>query len=238
MDVGGPAWDEAVRAWRRVVRRATGRGSSDADAGSEALDALSDVSVIRRLLDHVEMASVRRARRHGKSWAEIATNLGVTRQSAWERWRDLDEAGSDADSAAAELDQAASLRETARQVVSETARGLVRAGRKEAAVAVTVPVPDVISLNAGDAWQVLHNLELVAKQHNPGDAPLALSADSGGVVVDQVPKAGARRRPGSPITLWVSTDGGSAGMREPRRPVPPVRSAQAELPEQADLLEG
>jgi hypothetical protein len=39
-----------------------------------------------------ELVAVRTARRHGKSWREIATKLGVTRQSAWERWRDLDDA--------------------------------------------------------------------------------------------------------------------------------------------------
>jgi hypothetical protein len=31
------------------------------------------------------------ARRRSTTWAEIATRLGVTRQSAWERWGDLDE---------------------------------------------------------------------------------------------------------------------------------------------------
>ncbi|WP_458114598.1 helix-turn-helix domain-containing protein [Arthrobacter sp. R1-13] len=33
---------------------------------------------------------MRQARKAGLSWTEIATALGVTRQSAWERWRELD----------------------------------------------------------------------------------------------------------------------------------------------------
>jgi hypothetical protein len=34
---------------------------------------------------------VREARKAGLSWTDIATALGVTRQSAWERWHELDE---------------------------------------------------------------------------------------------------------------------------------------------------
>lgn len=47
--------------------------------------------MLRRALDQIEMTAVRVARQHSKSWTEIATTMGVTRQSAWERWRDLDE---------------------------------------------------------------------------------------------------------------------------------------------------
>src|ERR687889_1617511 len=77
------AWREARAAWERL---ATPPGS-----GEEALDALSDIGVVRRLLDQAELEAVRAARRDRKSWAEIATRLGVSRQSAWERWKDLDE---------------------------------------------------------------------------------------------------------------------------------------------------
>ena len=65
------------------------------DDGDAALAALTDVGVVHRILDQFELIAVRTARRHGKSWAEIATRLGVTRQSAWERWRDLDNAETD-----------------------------------------------------------------------------------------------------------------------------------------------
>ncbi|ONH26576.1 hypothetical protein BL253_24305 [Pseudofrankia asymbiotica] len=61
------------------------------DHGEAALGALTDIGTLRRLLDQTELEAVRAARFHRKSWAEIATRLGVSRQSAWERWRDLDE---------------------------------------------------------------------------------------------------------------------------------------------------
>lgn len=37
--------------------------------------------------------AVRLARLQGRSWADIGQALGVSRQSAWERWRHLDGAG-------------------------------------------------------------------------------------------------------------------------------------------------
>jgi hypothetical protein len=77
------AWREARAAWGRLA----GRPGS----GEEALGALSDIGVLRRFLDQAELEAVRVARRDRKSWAEIATRLGVSRQSAWERWKDLDE---------------------------------------------------------------------------------------------------------------------------------------------------
>ncbi len=75
------------QAGREVWERLTGRPTS----GEEALDALSDIGLVRRLLDQAELEAVRAARRDHRSWAEIATRLGVSRQSAWERWRDLDD---------------------------------------------------------------------------------------------------------------------------------------------------
>lgn len=58
------------------------------------MSALGDIRLVRGLLDQAEMGAVRAARLEGRSWAEIATMLGVTRQSAWERWHDLvDSAG-------------------------------------------------------------------------------------------------------------------------------------------------
>ena len=83
----GP-WNTCRKAWDRL-----GRWSDDhPEDGVGALSALADVGMIRRMLDQTELVAVRAARRHGKSWAEIATHLGVTRQSAWERWHDLDDA--------------------------------------------------------------------------------------------------------------------------------------------------
>jgi hypothetical protein len=81
-------WEDGRRAWERLDGWEEGPHPDD---GSAALAALSDIGTVRRLLDQAELSAVWTARRHGKSWAEIATRLGVTRQSAWERWRDLDE---------------------------------------------------------------------------------------------------------------------------------------------------
>jgi hypothetical protein len=76
-------WHEGREAWERLGGRPR--------SGEEALGALSDIGLVRRLLDQAELEAVRAARRDRKSWAEIATRLGVSRQSAWERWRELDE---------------------------------------------------------------------------------------------------------------------------------------------------
>ena len=73
-------WDEGSAAWHRLARRRR----------ADALEALSDIGQLRRLLDRAELDAVRDARGDRRSWAEIATRLGITRQSAWERWRDLD----------------------------------------------------------------------------------------------------------------------------------------------------
>jgi hypothetical protein len=70
------------------------------DDGDAALAALADVHLIRGLLDRAELIAVKTARRGGKSWAEIGTLLGMTRQSAWERWREFDADG-DAEGGAA-----------------------------------------------------------------------------------------------------------------------------------------
>ena len=73
----GLRWSDGFEAWKRL-RRWHERGAVDGDA---ALDALSDIGALRRLLDQAELSAVRAARGQAKSWAEIATRLGVTRQS-------------------------------------------------------------------------------------------------------------------------------------------------------------
>jgi hypothetical protein len=64
-----------------------------ADDGDEALKALVDIHLVRGLLERAELVAIKTARRHDKSWSDIATMLHMTRQSAWERWHDLDESG-------------------------------------------------------------------------------------------------------------------------------------------------
>jgi hypothetical protein len=96
MSRGRAPWQDGRRAWTRLngwhndSPRAV---PSHRDDGDAALAALADVHLVRGLLDRAELNAVRTARRHGKSWSEIATLLHMTRQSAWERWRDLDDTG-------------------------------------------------------------------------------------------------------------------------------------------------
>jgi hypothetical protein len=84
----GSAWEDGRHAWRRLDRW---RRENDACLQGEAstIKALGDIRRVRRLLDQTEASAVRAARREGRSWGDIATKLGVTRQSAWERWRDV-----------------------------------------------------------------------------------------------------------------------------------------------------
>jgi len=92
-------WQDGRRAWEGLggwfsdapTPRASRPNRQDAGDGNGALNALLDIAQLRHLLDQAELVAVRSARKHRKSWAEIATKLGVTRQSAWERWRNLDD---------------------------------------------------------------------------------------------------------------------------------------------------
>jgi PASTA domain len=169
----GP-WDDGRRAWERLDGwDQDGPVPGHPDDGNGALAALSDIGTVRRLLDQAELAAVRTARRHGKSWAEIATRLGVTRQSAWERWRDLDDEPDDA--------------------VGRTAQELaVRQRRRQSSVLV----PSVIGLSWTDAQQRLTAVGLVAMSADldgvvtdqspeagarvPAGSPVRLWVDRGG----------------------------------------------------------
>jgi len=202
------AWEQAWQAWRRLAA-AGGRARDDDDG----LDALSDIGVVRRILDQAELAAVRAARVHGKSWAEIATRLGVTRQSAWERWRDLDDSpGPGAESG----------------VLADAASHLVQMRAHEQRRASKVKVPNVVGREWNEARDVLTGEGLVAITAQPDTPPDPGSR--GWVVTDQSPESGAMVRVGSVVRLWLRGDG-DAGVREPRRPIPTPRSAREMLPE-------
>lgn len=64
----------------------------------ELVYTLQCVREIRQKCDTTELRTVREARAAGVTWTEIATALGVTRQSAWERFRELDPEGDGASS--------------------------------------------------------------------------------------------------------------------------------------------
>ena len=214
------AWEQARQAWRRLAANSERpRGDDD------GLASLSDIGVVRRMLDQAELAAVRTARRSGKSWAEIATQLGVTRQSAWERWRDLDDSprggksGRSAESTV--LDDAVS------DLIQIRAPGQRRTAK--------TLVPNVVGLEWIEARDLLAGKGLVAinaQPDNPSDP-----ASRGWVVTDQSPESGARVSAGSVVRLWLRGDG-DAGVREPRRPRPTPRSARETLPEPHDQAIG
>lgn len=193
-------WTEGRDAWERLA--AAGR------PGDDPLGALSDVGRLRRLLDEAELEAVRAARRAGRSWAEIAIKLGVTRQSAWERWRDLDaEPAASAPAAAVE-----DPHPDTPQIIERSARIARRRS--------WIIVPDVIGMSFDVARTKLSEIDLfgVAADGDPPDEFAAPHA----VVTDQSPEAGARLRLAAPVRLWFDRGGGS-GVREPRRPRPTPR---------------
>lgn len=175
-----------------------------------ALDGLSDIRRLRDLLDQAELAAVRAARRRGASWAEIATRLGVTRQSAWERWRDLDESAQGAEPSPEAPVEAAVAADLVAQAVESRRRS-------------TVKVPDVVGLSFEQARNVLEDKRLLALPVESGGVPVVAERGSSAVVTDQSPESGARVAAGTRITLWLGR-GGSAGVREPRRPSPDPRT--------------
>ena len=213
------AWEQARQAWRRLA--ASGKRPGEDDDG---LASLSDIGVVRRMLDQAELSAVRTARLHGRSWAEIATHLGVTRQSAWERWRDLDDSPRGEPQLSSE---STALNDAAAHLLAIRAQEQRRASK--------VLVPNVVGLEWIEARDVLAGKGLVAINAHP-DTPTDLGSQ-GWVVTDQSPESGAMVRAGSVVRLWIRGDG-DAGVREPRRPRPTPRSAREMLPEPRDQAIG
>jgi hypothetical protein len=214
------AWEQTRQAWRRLAA-----SSSDARDDDDGLASLSDIGVVRRMLDQAELAAVRAARLHGKSWAEIATYLGITRQSAWERWRDVDDSPRGGESAP-------SAESTA---LADAASHLVKMRAHEQRRASKVQVPNVVELEWIEARDVLAAEGLTAINAQP-DTPTE-PGSRGWIVTDQSPESGARVPAGSVVRLWLRGDG-DAGVREPRRPRPTPRSAREMLPEPHDQAIG
>jgi hypothetical protein len=223
MGKGRSPWQDGRRAWERLngwYQDGPAAKPGHPDDGDAALTALADIGQVRHLLDQAELVAVRTARRHRKSWAEIAIKLGVTRQSAWERWRDLDEADSP-DFTAIELDKPVPRRAHSMpaEVIERAARELRRRS--------STSVPDVIGMSGDKAQQVLQESGLGVVWPDSADPLLAPAWYwSNGVVTDQSPESGAKVPAGSSVTLWVQRGGGSAGVREPRRPKPDPKTAR------------
>ena len=83
---GGPVTHRALTGPRPRYR-----DTSESAWQEELLLTLRCVQEIRTKCDQAELGPVRDARKAGLSWTEVAGALGVTRQSAWERWHELDE---------------------------------------------------------------------------------------------------------------------------------------------------
>jgi DNA-binding Lrp family transcriptional regulator len=218
-------WRDGRRAWERLNgwhQDSPSAHPGHPDDGQAAVDALADIGHVRHLLDHAELVAVRTARKHGKSWAEIATKLGVTRQSAWERWRDLDDADvSTPTETDVERDAVVEV------VAAEASDRMAREWRRQSSVVV----PNVIGMSWDNAFEALQDVGLVGVGSDPDGPPIAVLGWPGVVVTDQSPESGAKVPAGSPVTLWIERGGGSAGVREPRRPKPSPKSAHEMRPE-------
>ena len=213
MSAAEDAWQAGRRAWERLAEWLRDEPAAHPDTGDAAVDALEDIGVVRRLLDQAELVAVRTARRHGKSWAEIATRLGVSRQSAWERWRDVDDEPGEPGV------------ETAAADVPVRARGLRRRS--------SVVVPDVIGMTWDNARDVLRRKDLFGVSSDDEALPWSTA-----VVTDQSPESGAKVPVGSRVLLWVRRGDGGAGVREPRRPGPKPGHGREWLAEPADEAVG
>jgi hypothetical protein len=228
-------WSEGQRAWERLAAWYAGRASGELGAQVEppdrALTALSDVGLARRLLDQVEFEAVRTARRQGRSWAEIATMLGVTRQSAWERWHDIDD-----DTVTGVADRA--VDELVRRAGGDPTEVPldVRAARLRRRQS-TVTVPNVVGMAWDKARRALHEVGLIGVSPDPDGPPLGALGWPDGVVTDQSPESGAKVAPGSAVTLWIERGGGS-GVREPRRPTPDPKAGRKMRDEVTDEAVG
>ncbi len=222
MSSGKSRWQEARRAWARL----NGWHHDDPsmtpghpDNGGSALEALADIGFLRHLLDQAELTAVRTARRHGKSWAEVATKLGVTRQSAWERWRDLDDENSPTQQTSTGQTSAAQPSST-RDLPDQLATWAREKRRRSLVV-----VPNVTGMSWDDARHILQHKGLIGVGPDQDGPPLAALGWPRGVVTDQSPESGAKVPTGSPVTLWLDQGGGS-GVREPRRPKPTPTSGR------------
>jgi hypothetical protein len=214
---GVDSWEEGHDAWRRLA--AWYQDISAHAPGDRALAALADLGLVLRLVEQAEFEAVRAARAEGKSWSEIAVRLGVTRQSAWERWRDIDDVGT----AQGNVDYAAEA--TTEPVASTTAR----ARRRRA----SVEVPNVIGMTWHDATAELAAHGLIGISPDQESPAELVWVRTDAVVLDQSPESGAKVPPGSAVRLWVDRDYGS-GVREPRRPRPDPKAGHKMLDEVTD----
>jgi hypothetical protein len=227
------AWQAGRKAWERLAGWLRDEPTTHPDTGAAAVDALDDIGVVRRLLDQAELVAVRTARRHGKSWAEIATRLGVSRQSAWERWRDVDDESQDAETTQTFERAATPLGAIEEGLEEELIRGVIERRARGLRRRSMVVVPNVVGKTWDAARDELRRKDLFGV--NADDDPLPWST---AVVTDQSPESGAKVEVGSRVLLWVERGEGGAGVREPRRPKPTPGHGREWKPELSDEAVG
>ena len=84
-----------------------------------------------------------------------------------------------------------------------------------------IEVPDFRGMQALNAWLSGHDRGLLLTGPDPDSAEPLLH----GVVVDQDPVPGGRLHRWDVVTVWIRVPpGDSDGVREPRRPVMPLRA--------------
>ncbi|MEW9531338.1 PASTA domain-containing protein [Microbispora sp. NPDC049125] len=89
-------------------------------------------------------------------------------------------------------------------------------------------VPDFRGMQALNAWLAGHSAGVLLVGPDP-DSPDPVMH---GIVTAQDPAPGTLVARWDSVTVWVRHDpGGEAGVREPRRPVPPADALSAELPD-------
>ena len=79
---------------RRAQVRVTGDGRTlrlIGDWEAAPLDGLCESAGLARAVDKLQRDLVRQAREAGRSWTEIGEALGVSRQSAWQRFSSPDD---------------------------------------------------------------------------------------------------------------------------------------------------
>lgn len=90
-----------------------------------------------------------------------------------------------------------------------------------------------MGLTLDEARSVLMGIGLVPVGPDPDAAPLTSAGWPDGVVVDQRPYPGTVLAIGSPVMVWIERGPGSAGVREPRRPIVRPRTASGMVDEQS-----
>lgn len=215
MGESADAWADGQLAWARLAGWFRGMRAAPGD-DDRALAALTDLGLVRRLLDHTEFEAVRAARREGRSWSEIAVRLGVTRQSAWEKWRDIDDAGPGTRHSVTPL---------APELMDQVMTGL----KARASARRSVMVPSLVGLSWTDAGTLLRNVGLVGIAAEPEALP-----SEHDTVTGQAPESGATVPRGSRVTLWLDRGDGGSGVREPRRPMPDLKTGRKMLDEITD----